>query len=94
MNAVAIPATEVTQLGRKSLLTLVGRQVKAVPQLVKGVSKCPAIYETYLNYAAALGQGDINEILLRVAMSVVKKSYRQAIDKHRQRPAVILRQVA
>jgi len=94
MNAVANPAAEMTSLGRKSFLALVGHRVKALPQLVQDVSRSPVIYETYLNYAAAFGQGDINEILIRAAMSMAKKSYYRAFDKHRQRPAAVLRQAA
>ena len=94
MDPVANPTAEMTSLSRESFLALVGHRVKGLPQLVQGVSKCPVIYETYLNYAAALGYGDINEILIRAAMSVAKRSYRRAFDKHRQRPAALLLQAA
>lgn len=57
----------------QSLLVKASRQVKAMRNLLRGLTDQPAIHEVYLSYADSLGNSNVAEILVRLTMDLTKQ---------------------
>lgn len=95
MCLLALPSLDATPMPTQSLLVKVGRQFKAVPALVRSLTNHPAIDEAYLSYAGSLGNGNVAEMLIRLAIDLTKQSalgalsvYEASKKEHVQSPEI------
>jgi uncharacterized peroxidase-related enzyme len=73
MNRIAIPTTDQTPAGSRSLLASVQKQLGVVPNLMKLVGNSPAALEGYLSLNSALGKGTIGaKTAERIALAIAE----------------------
>ena len=80
MCLLATLALDATPVPTPSLLVKAGRRLKAMPNLLRGLTDNSAIDEVYLCYADSLGNGNVAEIAIRLTMDLMKQSVLRALS--------------